>query len=175
MKMKLTMKRLVLLPAMASILFISACDNEKISDDVFYECIAKCMAYCYQDICNQNIAGQPLGTHNLTVTGPMGGTVVITGSNSSSGDIVTENLVLDLTNVKYIWFDTQITMTGTTTCTGTHSDSYESLNYNSSNMHIVGVVDKDGDVREMDKTGVVIYNSGTGHHSGEIYGHSVSW
>lgn len=31
------------------------------------------------------------------------------------------------------------------------------------------------DVREMDETGVIIYNSGTGHHSAEIYGHSVSW
>lgn len=151
-----------------------ACNTEKISDDVFYECLAKAVAYCYMDIGNQNLAGSPTGTQNMTVNGPMGGTVVITGSNSASGSIVTEDLVFTMTNVKYIWLDTEITLNGSTTCKGSHSDNYESLSYVAGNMHITGSVEKDGDTRTLDETGTVNYNSAS-THSADILGHSVSW
>ena len=152
-----------------------------ISDDNFYYSIGYSLCMCYNDIHNQNLAGHPVGSHNITVNGPMGGTVIITGTDgySSSTDITTSDLIFSMTSVKYVTnasgFETEITLTGATTFTGSYSDSYTSLNHQSNNLHISGSVTHNDIIRKIDMTGIVSINRLTSSITATIFGNTVSW
>ncbi len=161
-------------------------ESATISDENFYMEIGSTLIYCYEDIWNQNIAGKPIGTKNLTVDGPMGGTVTITGYTSYDEKlgIATPDLVFSMTAVKYTYtctgsnnktWITDVTLTGSTTFKGSFSESYTSLNHQSDNLHIKGSVTYDGTIiRNIDMSGEVRINRST-KTSCNIFGHIVAW
>jgi hypothetical protein len=144
------------------------------------------MIKCYTDIYNQNLAGKPTGAQNITSTGPMGGTVIITGSDTydSTHGITTTNLNYALTNVVGTHTSTstsgnttcttQVTLTGDATYNGSFSTTYTSLNHQSLHLRVNGSVTWAGVTRTIDQTGqVTINNSST--ISVNLFGHNVSW
>lgn len=173
-------------------MLISSCDKSgtsndptTISNDSFYEEIGYTMIKCFTDIYNQNLAGKPTGNQNITADGPMGGTVVITGSDSydATHGITTANLTFSLTSVKYTynytdsnnksWF-TQVTLTGDITYTGSFSNSYTSVNHQSDNLYIDGSVTYEGTVRNINASGAVSINRSS-TTSVNIFGNNVAW
>ncbi len=152
-----------------------------ISDDNFYKQIGYSLVKCYTDIYNQNLAGHPVGNQNITANGPMGGTVIITGSvgYSSNNGITTTDLIFSMTSIKYVTnvsdFKTEITLTGATTFTGSFSDSYTSVNHQSDNLHISGSVTHNEIVRKIDMTGIVSINCTTSSVTANIFGNTVFW
>lgn len=158
----------------------------QVSDQIYYEQIGNALIKCYTDIYNQNLAGKPTGTQNITNTGPLGGTVIITGSDSydNTHGITTTDLVFTMTNVNYSFTassasgnttaTTQITINGATTYFGSFSDTYTSINHHSQNLHIVGSVTYAGTVRPVDLTGEVIINRSS-KITVTILGNMVSW
>jgi len=152
-----------------------------ISDDNFYKQVGYSLVMCYNDIYNQNLAGHPVGGQNITANGPMGGTVIITGSTgySSNNGITTTDLIFSMTSIKYVTnvsgFETEITLTGATTYTGSFSDSYTSLNHQSDNLYILGSVTHNEILRKIDMTGIVSINRLTSSITANIFGNTVSW
>ena len=152
-----------------------------ISDDNFYKQVGYSLVMCYKDIYNQNLAGHPVGVQNLTANGPMGGTVIITGSTgySSNNGITTTDLIFAMTSIKYVTnvsgFETEIILTGPTTYTGSFSDSYTSLNHQSNNLNISGSVTHNEIVRKINMAGIVSVNRLTSSITANIFGNSVSW
>ena len=174
------------------LLFINSCAEDEttepitVSDKIFYEQLGSTIIKCYTDIYNQNLAGKPTGTQNITSVGPMGGNVIITGTNSydNTHGITTTTISFALNNVQYIKTQTstsgnttattEITLTGATTYFGSFSDSYTSVNHQSQNLHIKGSVTYAGTVRTIDMTGPVIINRSS-TTSVSIFGNTVSW
>lgn len=174
------------------LLFINSCAEDEttepitVSDKIFYEQLGSTIIKCYTDIYNQNLAGKPTGTQNITSVGPMGGNVIITGTNSydNTHGITTTDISFALNNVQYIKTQTstsgnttattEITLTGATTYFGSFSDSYTSVNHQSQNLHIKGSVTYAGTVRTIDMTGPVIINRSS-TTSVSIFGNTVSW
>lgn len=155
------------------------------SDQSFYMEIGVTLIQCYTDIYNQNLAGKPTGAQNITANGPMGGTVVITGTDSwdNTHSIMTTDLLFSMTNVKYTYtytgsnnksWVTEITLNGTATHKGSWSDSYTSISHISDNLHIKGSVTYDGSIRTIDMTGSVAINRAT-KTTVNIFGNTVSW
>lgn len=161
-------------------------DPVEVSDKIFYEQIASTIIKTYTDIYNQNLAGKPTGTQNITATAPLGGNVSITGSNSydKTHDITTTDLTFALTNVVgsstvssedgKTTCTTQITLTGATTYKGSFSTTYTSVSHQSQNLHVAGTVTYAGTTRTIDITGVVNINR-TSTVTASLFGHSVSW
>ena len=156
-----------------------------ISDYNFYMMVGVSMINCYTDIYNQNLAGVATGSHNITTDGPMGGTVVITGTTTydNTHGITTTDLVLSMNAVKYTYsytdgsnkaWTTQITLTGSTTYTGSFSDSYTSVNHQSDNLQVEGTVTYDGTTRSINSMGQVSINRSS-TVAVNIFGHTVSW
>lgn len=152
-----------------------------ISDDNFYKQLGYSLVMCYNDIYNQNLAGHPVGGKNITANGPNGGTVTILGTTgySSNNGITTTNLTLSMASIKYITnvngFETEITLNGATTYSGSFSDSYTSVNHQSANINIVGSVTHNEIVRKIDMTGNVSINRLTSTITANIFGNAVSW
>jgi len=168
----------------ASISFVTnSCKKDDtsgpISDVNFYRQIGTTLIHCINDIYNQNLAGRPTGTQNINVNGPMGGTVLITGTDSydNTHGITTTDLVLSMTNVSYTYsseYSTTITLTGPITYTGSFSNSYTSINHQSANLQITGSVTKDGTDRNIDMTGEVSINRSSSI-TVNIFGNIVTW
>jgi len=170
----------------------SSCVEEKdadpatVSDELFYEQVGYTIIKCYTDIYNQNLAGKPTGSQNITSNGPMGGTVTITGSNSydSTHGITTSDLTFTLNNVVQTYSSTsssgnttcttQVTLTGVTTYKGSFSNTYTSVNHQSQNLRVVGSVTYGGSVRNIDQTGQVTINRSS-TTSVNLFGNNVSW
>ena len=152
-----------------------------ISDNNFYKQVGYSLVMCYNDIYNQNLAGHPVGGQNITANGPMGGTAIITGSTgySNNNGITTTDLVFSLTSIKYVTnasgFETEITLTGATSYTGSFSDSYTSVNHQSDNLKISGSVTHNDIVRKIDMTGIVSINRLTSAITANIFGNTVAW
>lgn len=170
----------------------SSCTEKKeddpitVSDEIFYQQVGYTIIKCYTDIYNQNLAGKPTGSQNITSSGPMGGTVTITGTNSydSTHGITTTDLTFALTNVVQNYSSTsnsgkttcttQVTLSGVATYKGSFSGTYTSLNHQSQNLHVVGSVTYDGVVRTIDQTGQVTINRSS-TSSVNLFGNNASW
>jgi len=146
------------------------------SDDTFYKDIAFALIKSYTDIYNQNLAGTPTGAINMTVNGPLGGTVTITGSSSydNTHSITTVDLNLSMDEIITITSYANLTLTGSTTYTGSFSDTYTSVNHQSDNIHIDGSVTRNSVVRQINMAGEVSINR-TSTVTAIIFGHTVSW
>lgn len=169
-----------------------ACNKEEdevketsISDNDFYMMVGFTLINCYTDIYNQNLAGVATGGHNITTDGPMGGTVLITGTTTydNTHGITTTDLVLAMNAVNYIYSHTysdgrkwtvNITLTGSTTYTGSFSSTYTSVNHQANNLQILGTVNFDGVIRSINGIGVVSINRSS-KIAVNIFGHTVSW
>ena len=185
--MKKKTKHLILPFIIMGILMVTnSCTKDEetpstISDDNFYKQVGYSLVMCYNDIYNQNLAGHPVGNQNITANGPMGGTVIITGSTgiSINNGITTTDLVFSMNSIKYVTnvsgFETEITLTSATTYTGSFSDSYTSLNHQSDKLHISGSVTQNEIVRKIDMTGKVSINRLTSSVTANIFGNTVSW
>lgn len=161
-------------------------DPVVVSDKIFYEQLCSAIVKCYTDVYLQNLAGKPTGNQNITNSGPMGGSVVITGSNSVdiTHDITMTSIIITMTNAAYsntvlsasgtTSCTTEITLTGATTYNGSFSDTYTSLNYQSQNLHVMGSVTYAGTVRNIDQTGQVTINRSS-KISANLFGNNVSW
>jgi len=174
------------------LILANSCTKEEVanpvivSDQIFYEQLGYTLIKSYTDIYNQNLAGKPTGNQNITSTGPMGGSVTITGSDSydKTHDITTTDLTFTMNNVQNTYSKasasgnttatTQITITGATTYFGSFSDTYTSLNHQSLNLHIVGSVTYAGTVRKIDATEPVTINRSS-TTAVSIFGNTVSW
>ncbi len=167
------------------VMLTSSCKKDEttstISDDNFYKQVGYALVMCYNDIYNQNLAGHSVGNQNLTANGPMGGTVIITGTTgySSNNGITTTDLTFNMTSIKYVTnvsgFATEITLTGAATYTGSFSGDYTSLNHQSDNIHITGSVTRNDIVRKIDTIGTVSINRLTSTITANIFGNTVSW
>jgi len=174
-----------------SLLLTSSCETESgedtatISDDNFYTGLGAAMVNCYNDIYNQNLAGKPTGTQSKTVNGPLGGTATITGVTSidNTHNITTVDLVLNMTNVKYSYsyggtsgkdWVAEVTLTGSSTYSGSFSSSYTSVNSQANNLRVVGSVTNNGISRNIDQSGSVVINR-SANITVTIFGHTVSW
>jgi len=169
-----------------------ACNKEEeevkettISDNDFYMMVGYTMINCYTDIYNQNLAGVATGGHNITTDGPMGGSVLITGTTTydNTHGITTTDLVLAMNAVNYIYSHTNsngrkwtanITLTGSTTYTGSFSNTYTSVNHQANNLQITGTVIFDGVTRSINGIGAVSINRSS-KIAVNIFGHIVSW
>ena len=163
-----------------------AADPLTVSDELFYQQLGYTMIKCYTDIYNQNLAGKPTGTQNITSSGPMGGTVIISGSDSydKTHNITTTDLNYTLTNVTQTYSSTstsgnttcstQVILTGDATYKGSFSDTYTSLNHQSQNLRVTGSVTWAGVTRTIDQTGQVTINRSS-TTSVNLFGHNVSW
>ncbi|MFU8844170.1 MAG: hypothetical protein ACNA7V_10230 [Bacteroidales bacterium] len=169
-----------------------ACNKEEeevkettISDNDFYMMVGYTMINCYTDIYNQNLAGVATGGHNITTDGPMGGSVLITGTTTydNTHGITTTDLVLAMNAVNYIYSHTNsngrkwtanITLTGSTTYTGSFSNTYTSVNHQANNLQITGMVIFDGVTRSINGIGAVSINRSS-KIAVNIFGHIVSW
>lgn len=161
-------------------------DQVTVTDKIFYEQIGYTIIKCYTDIYNQNLAGKPTGTQNITTNGPMGGTVKITGTSSydSTHSITTTDLTYTLTNVVANYSaasttgsttcTTQITITGVASYKGSFSSTYTSLSHQSQNLHVVGSVTYAGVTRNIDQTGQVNINRSS-TVSATLFGNTVNW
>lgn len=169
------------------ILFLTRCKDDKdaITDDAFYKTLTMTVANCYKDIYNQNLAGVSTGSHNINANGPMGGTVVITGTTGydNNNGITTTDLVYTLSGAPYTYsykysedktFVGSVTLTGTTTSAGSFSHTYNSVSYISNNMHVVGNVTYKEVSRDIDMTGNLTINNAT-KTTADFFGHSVTW
>lgn len=181
----------ILIAAGGLLMLISSCKKDEdeqastISDDTFYKMVGVSMIHCYVDIFNQNLAGTPTGAHNFTTDGPMGGSVLITGTTTydDTHGITTTDLVFSMNTVNYTYsqsdgsgktYVTQITLTGATTFTGSFSDDYTSVNHQSGNIYINGKVTYDGITRNIDSMGAVSINRSS-TIAVNIFGHTVTW
>jgi hypothetical protein len=158
---------------------------DSISDYNFYMMLGTSLINCYTDIYNQNLAGMPTGGQNITTDGPMGGTVVITGTTTydDTHGITTTDLILSMTAVQYVYsytesngkaWTTQLTLTGATTYAGSFSNGYTSVNHLSDNLQISGTVSCDGISRGINAMGQVSINR-SNSTSVNIFGHTASW
>lgn len=183
------MKKKILLSVLALtsllLIFTSSCkkDDDKdeditptLSDESFYKEVAFALIKSYTDIYNQNLAGTPTGAINMTVNGPLGGTVTITGTSSydNTHGITTVNLFLSMSDIITISSYANLTLTGGTTYAGSFSDTYTSVNHQSDNIYINGSVTRNGVTRQIDMTGEVSINR-TSTTTAIIFGHTVSW
>ena len=175
---------------LSTLFFTSGCevnsneDTGTVSDTNFYTGLGAAMVNCYHDIYNQNLAGKPTGTQSKTVNGPMGGTVVITGTTTQDNthNITSADLIFNMANVKYTYTygDTgnevvaEITLTGSTSYYGSFSTTYTNLSYQSTSLHVVGTVTYAGKVRDIDQTGSVVINHAS-KVTVNLFGHTVSW
>ena len=163
----------------------TSCNEEEVSDENTYTNISRSITSCITDIYNQNLAGKPSGTQNITTEGPLGGTVIITGSNSVTDDGLNSlDFSYELQNVKYIYvsqyYTTEITINGTITEKGSfnNDDKVKSLSYKSSNIQIVGSIyytENEKIKREINLSGTISINHGWSSTDAIICGNSISY
>lgn len=169
----------VLMSVMGS-LFFSCKKDEKsstMSDDVFYKEIAYCLAKCYSDVFNQNLAGKPAGVQNISTTGPMGGSILITGNSSQdlTYNVTSLDLLYTMDGVKYSTTHANITQSGAVTYKGSFSPSTNNISHLSDNLVLTGTVTVDGKTRNVNLTTPVSINVTKSTVSATINGKNVNW
>jgi len=191
MKTREKIRPFAIMAMFCMLLIASSCSKDEsatpatISDENFYKMVGNALINCYVDIYNQNLAGATTGEQNITSAGPLGGSVTITGTTSydNTHGITGTDLVFTMTGVKYTYsfidnngnnWTTQVTLSGATTYSGTFSNNYTSVNNQSDNLLINGIVSNEGIKRAIDDSGVVSINRSS-IIVADIFGHTVSW
>ncbi|MEI6767129.1 MAG: hypothetical protein WCM76_15970 [Bacteroidota bacterium] len=158
--------------------------DKELTDDKFYTKIGYTLQLCLDDIFSQSVAGKPGGTWNSTVSGPMGGTITITGTDSYSPsiDLTTCDMVFDMQSVPYTHtastsseeWTSNLTFTGPITYKGTYSSSQVNLSHLSSNFTISGSVKYFKTTKNISTTGSIVLNRASQVNC-TIFGNSVTW
>lgn len=182
-KMKKLTIILLLLPFLVAT--TTSCEEEDVSDENMYTNVSRSITSCISDIYNQNLAGNPTGSVNITAEGPLGGTVILSGSGSlSDNGLMVLDFSYELQNVKYIYvsqyYTTEITLTGTLTEKGSfkNEDYFKSVSYKSSNMHINGSIyytQNNKMTRDINLSGDISINAGWSTTNSIICGYTVSY
>jgi hypothetical protein len=171
----------------AAILFLVlpnlSCTKPHYADDSFYEDVAWGVMTGLVDIYNQNIAGTPTGSVDITASGPFGGTVHITGTTSydSGNGIETVHLLYDMSNCQISStssssnLNVDLTLNGTISEDGTWSSSYVSLSYDSPALQMDGSSQRGSKQREVNNTTSFKANRTSSGTSAELFGFKVSW
>ncbi len=177
----MTINQPLLVILVTSLLSISACKKEDtvINDTDFYKNISAALVENYVAIYNQNVAGYPEGAVDKTVSGPLGGTVHITGSTTASGSTTTTDLLFTLTQVPYVYqsgdWTVNLTLTGDVTYNGSFYGVYKSINHQSSNLRMQGAVIYKQTTRNVDMAGTVSISRNNSDVTAVIFGHAVSY
>lgn len=160
------------------------CMKEKLTDEIFYTKIAYTLQLCLDDIFNQNIVGKPAGTWNNSFSGPMGGIVVITGTDSyaASVGVTTTDLTFNLQSIPYTHsassssedWTSDLIFTGSITYKGTYSSSQINLSHLASNLTINGSLKYNKKTKNINNSGVVTINRST-QINGNIFGNSFTY
>lgn len=127
---------------------------------------------------NQNIAGQTVGDKDFTVSGPLGGTVHVTGNTAIDqvNGINTLHLVCEYNECYGMQEVYDMHFTGTFNIDGTFSDTYKAITHTSSSVNYSGTVGPEKYVTEVSSTGSVMNFSETKTIiSGTIDGRTFSW
>lgn len=159
--------------------------KEEVDNNTMYTNISRSIVNCISDIYNQNIAGKPSGSQNMTVSGPLGGNVTITGSNTVD-DNKTNSLdfLYTLESVKYIYvsqyYTTTLTLTGAISETGSfnNNENYLSINYKSENLKVVGLIHytkNEKIARDINLSGTININRGYYKTNSIVFGETVSY
>ena len=158
-----------------------------ISDSNFYLMMSNAITNCFLDVYNQNFAGKPTGKQNITVNGPMGGTVTITGTTAvASNGINTVDLLYDMNAIKVTYsakdattkesWVAEFTLTGDTTYKGSfNSTDYTSISHISQSLNIRGSVKFRETTRTIDQTGQISISKTFTRTSVNIFGYTNSW
>lgn len=126
-------------------------------------------------IWNQNIAGQPAGNKDLTVNGPQGGTVHITGTTAvANNGINTVHLVFDMTSCKSSNEYYNLTFSGVMNADGTFSSSHKAMAYNGVQLTYTGTVGKNINA-PVSGTCQFIVNESISGVSGSVCGRQFSY
>jgi len=147
----------------------SSCDQSCQDENTAYG-----LAHVFNFIWNQHFAGQPTGSHDMTVNGPQGGSIHITGTTGFSNGINTANLVFDMTDCKGLDENYSLTFTGIVNIDGTFSSTYKALAYISSQLTFHGTVGKNTNV-PVSATCEISINESLSHLSGTICGREFSY
>jgi len=175
----------ILLIIISQILF-SGCEDKSstTSPPPAPECNQSCqdehVAYGLIDVFwflwNQNIAGQTVGQKDLTVSGPQGGTVHITGTTAvANNGINTLHLVFDFTNCKGLKEKYNLTFNGIVNADGTFDDTYTAISYTSSQLDYTGTVGTDDWVTNVHGSCNVTINETKTSVSGTFCGRTFSY
>jgi len=130
---------------------------------------------CFSFIWNQHIAGTPVGAMDITVPGPLGGTVHIYGNTGVSGDIATYDLALDMTDCRSSNVSYDLTLTGSLSCVGSFSPTHKAMGYNSEMLSYSGTVDNDDTNTAVEDMGPVSITETLSDLSGTICGRSFAY
>ncbi len=130
---------------------------------------------CFWFLWNQNIAGTPSGARDMTVPGPLGGTVHIYGTTGVSGDINTCDLIFDMTDCRSSNVNYDLTFTGSISCVGSFSPTYTSMGHNSDMLSYSGTVDCDNSNTAVEDIGPVAITETQSGLSGTICGRSFAY
>ena len=157
--------------------------QSRYSDESFYEDVAWGIMTGLVDIFNQNLAGMPTGTIDMTAAGPFGGTVHITGTTSydQGNGIETVHLKYDMSNCQISStssssdLNVNLTLNGVISEDGSWSSTYVSLSYNSDALSVNGSSKRDDDVRDVNDMTTFKANRTSSGTSAELFGFNVSW
>lgn len=179
-KMKNNKSIYAVLIALVFSLITSCNKSEKsktMSDDTYYKEIAYCLSKCYSDVYNQSLAGKPVGYQNFTTTGPMGGSIEITGNTTqdNTNNITTTDLVFAMNDVSYSTTSTNLNQTGSVTYKGSFSPNHNNTSHLSNSLRLSGKVTKDGVTRNVDLNTTISINVTKTTVSATIDGHNVNW
>lgn len=147
----------------------SSCDQNCKDENTAYG-----VTHLFNFIWNQNIAGQPVGTKDFTVSGPQGGSIHVTGSTAFANNISTCHLIFDMTNSKSSDEHYNLTFTGVVSIDGTFSTNYTALGYTSPALKFQGTVGKNVNAA-VDATCAITINETTGHLAGTVCGRNFSY
>ena len=162
---------------------LSCTRQPRYSDESFYEDVAWGVMTGLSDIFNQNLAGTPTGTVDITAPGPFGGTVHITGTTSfdSGHGIETVHLAYDMVACQVSStssasdLNVNLTLTGAITEDGSWSSAGTSLSYNCPTLSMNGTSKRGDKSRDVSGSTSFKANQTSSGTSAELFGFDVSW
>ena len=149
--MKIKIYSFILVTIMISYISFYCSSDSSTTPLTTYTCDQKCQDgnvgygfnHTYWFLWNQNIAGTPVGNKDITVNGPLGGSVHIYGTTSlSNNNITVVHLTYDLINCKNSDDNYTLTFTGTVACDGTFSSTHTAFVFGSEHLTYTGTVGK---------------------------------
>jgi len=155
-------------------------DDDTIKEEDLYNYASSAMLNCCLDIYNQNIAGTPTGSKDMTVNGPSGGTVIIKGNTSVSDNTINSvDLTYTMMNVKYVYkqssYTVEITMNGSLNEKGTFKTDYKSETFSSTNLSIEAKMYSDSKSGEFSNMGEVNLTCTISKVVGYMFGHTIAY
>lgn len=130
-------------------------------------------------IWDQNIAGQTVGEKDITVNGPEGGFVHVTGSNwyDIPSGLYTLNILCEYYNYhKISEYEYDLVITGSVHAVGSYTNLYTNVNFTADSVSFMGNIGSGSSFTEVHSTGSYFdFVQETNLVSGIIDGRDVEW